>query len=541
MPDDLVHLRVGVVSLGQSQLTGESLPVEATAGATAYTGSRVGRGEASGTVTATADRTRFGKTAQLVQLPPAPKRLQRLAVSIAKYLLALDVTLIAIVVIAAVLRHTSVSNTLPFALMVLVASVPVMLPPMFTMSSAMGARGLAKNGVMTTRLSAIEDAATMDVLCVDKTGTITENRLAVTDVAPLGNSNGVEVLRLAALASEEATQDPIDLAVLSAARARWVAVGDGASSGRRRFVPFDRATKRSEAEIATDGGAPLHVVKGAPATLAEMAGVPYAEIEPATARLAAGGSRVLAVASGNGDALHLDGLVTLADPPRADSAKFVEDLHREGVRVVLVTGDGADTARAVAAKVGITGEVAPAGSITDDLDAATAERYSVYAEVYPEQKYQLVKALQDAGHVVGMTGDGVNDAAALGQADVGVAVAGATDVAKASAALALTKEGLGEILSAVRGSRTIYQRLQSWGARPCGPQGGVPAVPRPRAAHLGGLPALPAARGAVHAPRRNRHLRAVHGPGRPLQRAGPLGRPLAGGHWLRLRPNAARG
>ena len=471
VPDDFVYLRAGdvvpadvalsdgVLSLDQSQLTGESLPVEAREGVTAYAGSQVARGEASGRVIATAGRTQFGKTAQLVQLARAPKRLQLLTVSIAKYLLALDVVLIAIVIVAAIWKGTTLSNTLPFALMLLVASVPVTLPAMFTMSAAMGAANLSKNGVLVTRLSAIEDAATMDVICVDKTGTITENRLNVEQVNALGDSSDDDVLRLAAEASDEATQDPLDLAILTEFRRRGLA--SAGARERLSFVPFDPATKRSEAEVHHDGTI-TRVVKGAPRTLAELAGVPFGTIEADIERLAQGGARVLAVASGADGPLHLDGLVALSDPPRADSTQLVDALVAQGVRVVMVTGDAEATARAVAQLVGITGEVAPPGTITEHLDAKTAERYSVFSGVLPEHKFTLVRALQDAGHVVGMTGDGVNDAPALGQADVGVAVSSATDVAKASASLVLTKPGLGEILGAIKGSRNIYQRMQTW-------------------------------------------------------------------------------
>jgi H+-transporting ATPase len=471
VPDDLVHLRVGdlvpadvrlsdgVISLDQSQLTGESLPVEARPGAFAYAGSRVSRGEASGVVTATADRTQFGKTAQLVQLARAPRRLQLLTVDIARYLFVLDALLIAVVVASALIRSASLSDTLPFVLMLLVASVPVALPSMFTMSAALGARMLGKSGILVTRLSAIEDAATMDVLCIDKTGTITENRLRVDQVAPLSSSTADDIVRLAALASDEATQDPIDLAILEEARVRGLLDGRQPTP-RLRFEPFDPETKRSEADLRDDGRV-VRVLKGAPRTLAELARTPWSDIEGEVTRLAEGGSRVLAVATGTDEALRLVGLVALADPPRADSAALIADLAQQGVRVVLVTGDGEATARAVAAKVGIDGEVAPAGTITGDLDAETAERFAIFPGVLPEHKYRLVQALQQAGHVVGMTGDGVNDAPALGQADVGIAVATATDVAKASASLVLTRAGLGEILTAIKASRTIYRRMQT--------------------------------------------------------------------------------
>jgi H+-transporting ATPase len=344
--------------------------------------------------------------------------------------------------------------------MLLVASVPVAMPAMFTMSAALGARALARSGVLATRLSAIEDAATMDVLCVDKTGTITENRLSVEGLTALGSATPDDVLRYAAFASDEATQDPIDLAILGETRRRGV-INDHAAPERLSFVPFDPATKRSQAEIREHGQV-IQVVKGAPRTLAELAHTPWSEIEAEVNRLAAGGARVLGVASAIDGELRLIGLVAFADPPRADSPALIRDLAAQGVRVVLVTGDGEATARAVAAKVGIEGEVAPPGTLGEDLSAEAADRFAIFAGVLPEHKFWLVQVLQKAGHVVGMTGDGVNDAPALGQADVGIAVASATDVAKASAGLVLTGPGLGEIVTAVKQSRGIYQRMQTW-------------------------------------------------------------------------------
>ena len=226
-------------------------------------------------------------------------------------------------------------------------------------------------------------------------------------------------------------------------------------------MPFDPSTKRSEAELRSDG-APVRVVKGAPSALAELAREPWERIEADVTHLAESGARVLAVATGTDDTLGLVGLIALSDPARPESAQLVQALHAQGVRVVMVTGDGEATARSIAAKVGILGDVAPAGTIGDSLDPETAERYEVFSGVLPEHKFTLVKVLQDAGHVVGMTGDGVNDAPALSQADVGIAVASATDVAKAAAGLVLAKPGLGEILMAIKGSRNIYQRMQTW-------------------------------------------------------------------------------
>ena len=471
VPGDFIHVRVGdlvpadvlvsdgQVSVDQSQLTGESLPVEVGPAENAYAGSRVVRGEASGVVVATADRTRFGQTAQLVQTARAPQGLQQFIIGTAKYLFIIDAALVAAVLLAGAVRGTSWTNTLLFSMMLLVAAVPVALPAMFSTTAAMGASMLAKNGVLTTRLAAIEDAAAMDVLCLDKTGTITENHLSVQDVAPLASVTAEQLIQWAALASDEATQDPIDLAILT--EARTLAEVAGAQPARLRFDPFDPTTKRSEAIVLLDG-AERRVVKGAPWVIAELTHTPWTDLQLQVTRLSVSGARVLAVASGTATTLTLAGFVSLADPPREDSAALIENLHHQGVRVVLVTGDGEATARTVAAQVGIEGEVADRSLLHGaHVDAATLDRVSVFAGVLPEDKFQPVQQLQAAGHIVGMTGDGVNDAPALRQANVGIAVANATDVAKASASLILTEPGLGGILTAIKVSRTIYQRMQS--------------------------------------------------------------------------------
>ncbi len=470
VPDDLVHLRVGdivpadieltdgQILVDQSQLTGESLPVEQSMGSTAYSGSLVNRGEATGVVAATGTHTFYGKTAELVRTAAAPARIQRLIVGIAKYLGVLLVFLAFASVVAVVIRGMPLLDMLPLLLMLLVATVPIALPMMFTMSAALGARGLAENGILVTRLSAIEDAAGMDVLCLDKTGTLTQNQLVVGKLAPFASATLDEVLRLAALASEEATQDPIDLAILQAARERGLL---DRPPTRLDFAPFDPGTKRTEASVRQDGQV-VRILKGEPATIAELAHKPWQEIASEVAQLSADGSRVLAVAAGTEPTPCFVGLIALGDPPRPDSAALIQDLYKRGVQVRLITGDGEATARAIAAQVGITGEVAPAGTIREDLDPETAARFTIFPRVFPQDKFYLVQALQKAGHVVGMTGDGVNDAPALRQADVGIAVANASDVAKAAASLVLTRPGLGEIVQAVEGSRRIYQRMRAY-------------------------------------------------------------------------------
>jgi H+-transporting ATPase len=470
VPDDLARVRVGDIApadlrlseghvqVDESQLTGESLPVEREPAGMVYAGSLIRRGEATGVVTATGAHTYFGKTAELVRLAAAPRRLEHVILTITRFLAALVISLALAVLAATLFRGLSFLNMLPFGLMLLVAAVPVALPAMFTMSAALGARGLAEKGILATRLSAVEDAAAMDVLCLDKTGTLTENRLTVQQVEARAHATTDEVLRLGALASDEATQDALDLAILQAARDK------GALDGRpERFdvTPFDPTTRRSEASFR-QGEQVVRVVKGEPRVIADLLALPWSLLEADVTRLSANGARVLAVASGPASQLQLAGLIALADPPRADSPQLIDALRQRGVRVVLATGDGEATARAVAAQVGIRGEVAPAGVLREGLDPAQVARYTIFARVYPEEKFRLVQALQNAGHVVGMTGDGVNDAPALRQADVGIAVAHATDVAKAAASLVLTRPGLGEIAMAVDGSRRMYQRMQTF-------------------------------------------------------------------------------
>jgi H+-transporting ATPase len=469
VPGDSVHLRMGDLSpadirivngnilLDQSALTGESVPVEAATGMLAYAAAIVRRGEATGEVVATGPRTYFGKTAELVSTAKSASHLQTTIFSIVKTLIIVDALLVSMLLLYAAWTGLPFTEVIPFALILLVASVPVALPATFTLATALGSTELARNGVLVTRLSAIEEAAGMDVLCTDKTGTITENRLTVAAAAPFTPVSEDELLRLAALACDPATQDPIDLAILAAAEARGLHTD---MPRRLEFVPFDPARRYSLGRYDDPTGT-LCVVKGAPRAVAALA-ANAPDVAAASERLAAGGNRVLAVASGSDrDTLRLVGLVALEDPPRPDSGLLVRGLQDLGVRVVMVTGDNLATACAVAQRVGI-GSRAAAADALDHLDGSHALDHDVYARVFPEHKIKLVRLLQVAGHIVGMTGDGVNDAPALKQADVGIAVASATDVARASAGVVLTAPGLVDILSAVQISRRIYQRMLTY-------------------------------------------------------------------------------
>jgi H+-transporting ATPase len=469
VPGDVIHVRMGDISpadlrvtagqilLDQSALTGESVPVEADVGKTAFAGTVIKRGEATGVVTATGPRTTFGKTAELVRLAQTGSHLQRIIFSIVKYLVLLDAALVVAVLLYALVEGIALGEVLPFALILLVASIPVALPAMFTVATALGALELSRQGVLVTHLAAIEEAAGMDVLCSDKTGTITQNQLAVTALRAYGIHSEDEVLRMAAAASDASTQDPLDMAILAAAQTR----GDLPRPEQRlHFLPFDPATKRSEA-LLPQGTATLRVVKGAPQVVQALACEKREAVDQDVDQLAAQSCRVLAVAAGEQDALQLVGLIALQDPPRADSHELVRHLQDLGVRILMVTGDGPTTARTVARQVGIGERIGSPEALRCDLKEQALD-FDILASVLPEDKYHLVQALQRQGHVTGMTGDGVNDAPALKQAEVGIAVANATDVAKAAASLVLTNAGLGNIVAAVRTSRRIYQRMLTY-------------------------------------------------------------------------------
>ncbi|HVC78803.1 MAG TPA: plasma-membrane proton-efflux P-type ATPase [Candidatus Micrarchaeaceae archaeon] len=467
VPGDVVHLRVGDVTpadvgietgnlqADQSVLTGESVPVERQAGGTAYAGSVITRGEATGTVAATGSGTFFGRTAELVRTARTASHLETVIMRIVRNLVALDL-LLAVVVLAYTLVTGGIRmEVLSFAVVLLLASVPVALPATFALASALGSLELTKQGILVTRLSAIEEAASLDVFCIDKTGTVTANQLEVTELRAYLPRDEAALLRLASAASDVATQDPIDLAILARATETGV---EPDLLDRLQFLPFDPATKRSEA-VVREGDSKVRALKGAPSVLADLCSQTPASLQFDLEDMGKRGLRVLAVATGSGTDLQLVGLIGLQDPPRPDSKEQLSTLLRLGVRPIMVTGDGPQTARAIADQVGLHGRSCDASEMRQ-TDAA--EACSVFAGVLPEDKFTLVKSLQAQGHVVGMTGDGVNDAPALRQAEVGVAVANAADVAKAAASMVLIGAGLSGLVTAIESSRRIYQRMLTY-------------------------------------------------------------------------------
>ncbi len=449
-----VRLTSGQVLLDQSMLTGESVPIEAGAGVLTYAGALIRRGEAMAEVTATGIHTKFGRTAELVSTAHVESSHQKVVLHVVRNLAMFNGGVILLLVAYACFLNMPLSEIFPLVLTSILASIPVALPATFTLASALGARALAKLGVLPTRLSAVDEAATMDVLCADKTGTLTRNELTVVSVHPLPGFDEAHVLMLAALASSEGSQDPIDGAIRIAA-ARHVL--DDAPK-LNSFTPFDPAKKMSEATAKDSAGTTLRIIKGTFAVIVELA-QPSPSAAAAAGELEKQGNRVLAIAAGPVSKVKLVGLIALSDPPRADSRALVTELRGLGVRTVMVTGDALATATAVAHAVGLIGAACPPGPIPGDLKP---EQFVLYAGVLPEDKYKLVEAFQHGGHTVGMCGDGANDAPALRQAQFGIAVSTATDVAKSAAGMVMTKPGLVGMVAAVKEGRITFQRIETY-------------------------------------------------------------------------------
>ncbi len=464
-----VKLLTGALTLDQSALTGESKDAEKAPGEVLSSGAVVRRGEGNGVVILTGAKTYFGRTTQLVQEARPKYHIDAVMAKVVRWLLLVVGALLGMVVVLSRMRGTPLIEMVPLILILLMSAIPMSLPVMFTVSMAVGSKELAKRGVLVTRLSAAEDAATMDVLCVDKTGTITMNQLAVTGVIPLERVTESEVLFVGALASQEANQDPLDLAFLAAAKERHI-FENLPKVTPVSFAPFDAKNRRTEA-VVEQSGQRLRVIKGAVETVAKACGIKPADIETLEARVsesALKGYRTLAVARGpETGALALVGLVTLYDPPRPEAKQLIAALHDLGVSVKMLTGDAMAIASEMARGVGLPNirpmaELKAASARADNKTVDFLAGADGFAEVFPEDKYIVVKHLQAAGHVTGMTGDGVNDAPALRQAEVGIAVSTATDVAKGAASVVLTEPGLTNIVALVEQGRTIYQRILTY-------------------------------------------------------------------------------
>ena len=483
VPGDIVRIRLGDVipadvrlvggdylSVDQSALTGESLPVTVRAGDTAFSGTVVKQGEVLAEVTATGTRTRFGKTAGLVQQAHTASHFQNAVLSIGDYLIYVSLGLVTLLLLVQLHRHAPWLDLVQFALILTVASIPVAMPAVLSMTMAVGAVALSRLKAIVTRLESIEEMASMDVLCSDKTGTLTQNRLTLGEVERFVASDEQEVLLAAALASREEDRDAIDEAVL-----RGLENKTGLDDYRQlEFVPFDPVRKRTEATLEDSSGQRFQVAKGAPQVIIEMTGLDASQRQHAqqvVERFADQGYRALAVArKPAGGEWTLLGILSLFDPPREDSADTIGRARAYGVGVKMVTGDNLAIARQIASRLGLGANILRADALPaigdrNAADPATADRVEQadgFAEVFPEHKFAIVRILQARDHITGMTGDGVNDAPALKQADVGIAVSGATDAARAAADLVLTAPGLSVIIGAIEEARRIFVRMNSY-------------------------------------------------------------------------------
>ena len=484
VPGDIVRLRLGDIipadvrllegdylSVDQSALTGESLPVDKKVGDLAYSSSVAKQGEMLAVVAATGGSTYFGRTARLVSTAKAVSHFQRAVLAIGDYLIYLSLGLAALLVLAMLFRGDKVLTLFQFALILIVAAIPVAMPAVLSVTMAIGALALARMKAILTRLESIEEMAGMDILCSDKTGTLTQNKLTLGEPALFGAKDAAELILAGALACKAEDRDAIDLAVLDGV----TNVAALAAHRQTRFVPFDPVHKRTEATVEAPGGGTFRTTKGAPQVILDLCAPEESLARAVNARVdgyAKQGFRTLGVArSENGGGWRFLGLLPLFDPPREDSAATIREAQAHGIKVKMVTGDNVAIARQISSQLGLGTNIHTADEFFKDVpdDAATllkvgerVEAADGFAQVFPEHKFHIVRALQGRGHIVGMTGDGVNDAPALKQAETGIAVSGATDAARAAAALVLTAPGLSVIVRAVEQARTIFERMNSY-------------------------------------------------------------------------------
>jgi H+-transporting ATPase len=481
VPGDVIRLRLGdivpadarfldgdTVEVDQSALTGESLPATRQVGDAIFSGSIIRRGEIGALVYATGDNTYFGKTARLVKEVHSVSHFQKAVLKIGNYLIILAVALVALIMAVAIMRGDPILTTIQFALVLTVAAIPVAMPTVLSVTMAVGARLLARKKAIVSKLVAIEELAGMDLLCSDKTGTLTQNKLMLGSPFAVNGFLAEEVIFNGALASRAEDNDTIDLAVLSGLSTQDVLN----ECEIVHFMPFDPVHKRTEATVKGKDGKNFRVTKGAPQVILQLcanASQVGAAVEKAVNEFAARGFRSLAVAKDNGDGQWLFvGVLPLSDPPREDAKATIEAASAMGVTIKMVTGDALAIARETAKNLGMGANILNASGFGDSEKdenrevSQSIESADGFAQVFPEHKFHIVDVLQKRGHIVGMTGDGVNDAPALKKADCGIAVSGATDAARTAADIVITTPGLTVIIDAIKESRRIFQRMNSY-------------------------------------------------------------------------------
>jgi H+-transporting ATPase len=469
VPADVKLLNGDYLQVDESALTGESLPVEKHVSDIGYSGSIVRQGEMDALVVTTGMNTFFGKTTKLVEEAGTKSHFQKAVTKIGDYLIALAGILVLIIIVVAVFRGESLLSTIQFALVLTVAAIPAALPAVLSVTMALGAIELSKKEAIVSKLVAIEEMAGVDVLCADKTGTITKNELTVGKVLPFEDFTENDVLLCGTLASREEDQDPIDNAIIDKTKTAEEIAKSINTYKINKFTPFDPVSKRTEAEVEDAKGKKFKVSKGAPQVILALStnkDTIADKINKHVEEFASNGYRALGVAkSVRKDEWKYVGLIALHDPPREDSAETLKTAQSMGVKVKMVTGDHVAIGKEIAHEVGLGTNIMTASSYLDKSDVeaqAIIEKADGFAEVFPEHKFRIVKLLQSRNHIVGMTGDGVNDAPALKEADAGIAVAGATDAAKSAADIVLTKPGLSVIIDALKQSRQIFQRMNNY-------------------------------------------------------------------------------
>lgn len=481
VPGDIIRLRMGDIvpadgviwqgeniKIDQSALTGESLPVEKNESDKVFSGSVIKQGETNAIITATGTNTYFGKTTSLMDEAQSTSHFQKAVLKIGNYLILVALILVALILTVSLFRGDQFLTILRFCLVLTIAAIPVAMPTVLSVTMVVGARLLSKKEAVVRKLSSIEELSGIDVLCSDKTGTLTQNKLAIGDVYTLNGTNQQEVIKYASLASKEENDDPIDLAIINALNNKDILKPYTVE----KFIPFDPVHKRTESLVKDEKGNEIKVSKGAPQVILALTGNDDNIVKPVKKKIdefAGKGYRSLGIAKSNGQGKwEFLGMIPLFDPPREDSKQIIEDATNMGIEVKMVTGDQEAIAKETASQLGIGKNILNAsvfgdtrhherGQLEDNIESANG-----FAEVYPEHKYHIVDVLQQRGHIVGMTGDGVNDAPALKKADAGIAVSGATTAARAASSIVLLSPGLSVIMDAIRESRKIFQRMNSY-------------------------------------------------------------------------------